>query len=294
MTPWLVLINPYAARGRHARARVEAALRSRDIPAEVVEVDGLDVLADTVARAAGERRTRFVAVGGDGTANAVLNALMTHEWESPPVLGILPTGTGCDLLRTFGIGNRIESAADHLAGETTYSVDVGLAIGEWGRRFFLNVASIGATAAAAAASYGFPGWLGTFRYVGGVAASLPGFRMSEIALDAGGRSFRGRALTAVFANGQFFGGGFNIAPRASMVDQLLDIQVITAAKREVARLMPKARGGHHLTDPSVRRFVAGEVRVETVEPWPVEADGEPLGSTPLLVRLQADRIRLKI
>ena len=294
MTPWLVLVNPYAARGRHAMTRVKAALGSRDIPAEVIEVDGLAALRDTVARAAGERRTRFVAVGGDGTANAVVNALLEHQWDSPPVLGILPTGTGCDLLRTFGIGNRIESAADHLAGETTYPVDVGLAIGEWGRRFFLNVASVGATAAAAAASCRFPGWLGTLRYVGGVAASLPGFRMSEIALEAEGRSFRGRALTVVFANGQFFGGGFNIAPRASMVDQLLDIQVITARKREVGRLMPKARGGHHLSDPSVKRFVAGEARVETVEPWPVEADGEPLGSTPLLVRLQAGRIRLKI
>lgn len=294
MTPWLVLINPHAARGRRVRSGVERALRDRDIPAEVVEVDGLDALGQTIARAAAERRTRFVAVGGDGTANAVVNALLAHEWDRPPVLGILPAGTGCDLLRTFGIGNRIESAADHLAGETTYPVDVGLAIGEWGRRFFVNVASIGATAAAAAASYRFPGWLGTFRYVGGVAASLPGFRISEITLDAGRRSFKGRALTAVFANGQFFGGGFNIAPRASMVDQLLDIQVITARKREAGRLMQKARGGHHLTDPAVKRFVAGEVRVETVEPWPVEADGEPLGNTPLLVRLQAGRIRLKI
>ena len=294
MTPWLVLVNPFASRSRHARVRVETALGNRDIPAEVLEVEGLDTLRDTVAQAAAERRTRFVAVGGDGTVNAVLNALLSHEWDSPPVLGILPAGTGCDLLRTFGIDNRIESAADRLAGDTTYPVDVGVAIGEWGRRFFLNVASIGATAAAAAASGRFPGWLGTFRYVAGVAASLPGFRISEVALDAGRRSFRGRALTVVFANGQFFGGGFNIAPRASMVDQLLDVQVITASKREVARLMPKARGGHHLTDPSVRRFVAGEVRVETLEPWPVEADGEPLGTTPLLVRLQAGRIRLKI
>ena len=294
MTPWLALVNPYSGRGRHAGTRVETALRHRNIAADVMEVDGFDALRDTVAGAFGEGRTRFVAVGGDGTINAVLNALLAHEWASPPVLGILPTGTGCDLLRTFGIANRIESAADRLAGETTYPVDVGLAIGEWGRRFFLNVASVGATAAAAVASQRFPSRLGTFRYVGAVAASLPGFRMSEIVLDTGKRTFRGRALTAVFANGQFVGGGFNIAPRASMVDQLLDIQVITARKREVVRLMQKARGGHHLTDPSVRRFVAGEARVETVEPWPVEADGEPLGTTPLLVRLQAGRIRLKI
>ena len=40
--------------------------------------------------------------------------------------------------------------------------------------------------------------------------------------------------------------------------------------------------------------MTAEVRVETAEPWPVEADGEPLGTTPLLVRVQAGRIGLKI
>lgn len=294
MSRWVVLVNPYVARGRHAKPKAETALRNRDIPADVIEVDGIPALRAAVGAAASQLRNRFVAVGGDGTVNAVLNAVLEHSWPEPPVLGVLPAGTGCDLLRTFGLGNRIEPAADRLVGDTTYPVDVGVAIGEWGRRFFLNVASAGATAAAAVAALRLPGWLGTFRYVGGVAASLPGFRRSEISLEAGKRSFSGETLAIVFANGQFFGGGFNIAPRASMVDQLLDIQVITARKRDVGRLMSKARGGNHLSDPAVRRFVAPEVRVESRVPWPVETDGEPIGTTPVLIRLQADRIRLKI
>ena len=294
MIPWLALVNPYAARGRHAETRVENALRERGIPADVLEIDGIPALQDTIAAAVPEGRTRFVAVGGDGTVNAVLNALLEHRWSEPPVLGILPAGTGCDLARTFGIGPRIESALDCLEGETTYPVDVGVVIGEWGRRYFLNVASAGATAAAARSALRLPGWLGTLRYVGGVATSLPGFRRCEISLEAGGRRFAGEALAVIFANGQFFGGGFNIAPRASMVDQLLDVQVITARKREVGRLMPKARGGNHLSDPAVRRFVASEARVESIEPWPVEIDGEPIGETPVLLRVQANQVKLKI
>ena len=294
MTPWLALVNPYAGRGRGARAKVEAVLRERRITGDAVEVDGIAALKDTVGTAAGQGRTRFVAVGGDGTVNAVLNALLEHEWQEPPTLGVLPAGTGCDLVRTFGAGNRIETAVDRLAGDATYPVDVGVAIGEWGRRFFLNVASAGATAAAARAAFRLPGWLGTLRYVGGVAGSLPVFPRCEISLEADRRRFSGESLGVVFANGQFFGGGFNIAPRASMVDQLLDVQVITARKREAGRLMSKARGGHHLSDPAVRRFVASEVRLESSEPWPVETDGEPIGTTPVLLRLQAGRIRLKI
>jgi len=112
--------------------------------------------------------------------------------------------------------------------------------------------------------------------------------------DDDAQTFPGPALTVVVANAQFFGGGFNIAPRASMVDGLLDVQIITSRRREVAALMRKARGGDHLADPGVRRFVAPEARIETDEPLPVEVDGEPLGRTPLVVRLQAGCLSLMV
>ena len=98
----------------------------------------------------------------------------------------------------------------------------------------------------------------------------------------------------ILANGQFIGAGYNIAPRASMADGLLDVQVITSSRRRMGRLAARARGGNHLSDPGVRRYQAAEVRIEAEEPWPVEADGEPLGDSPLLVRVQAGRIALKV
>ena len=116
MIPWLVLVNPYASRARNACSRVENALEARGIAADVVEVDGFAALRDTVSKAVAEQRDRFVAVGGDGSVNAVLNEILSHDWDSPPILGVLPAGTGCDLLRTFGIEDQIESAVDHLAG----------------------------------------------------------------------------------------------------------------------------------------------------------------------------------
>lgn len=294
MTPWLVLVNPHAGRGRSAKDDTLAALRSLSVPADVMEVDGTAALRDAVRDAARAGRRRLVAVGGDGTVNAVLNEIMAHPWKAAPLLGILPAGTGCDLLRTFGIGSDLDRAATRLVEGAPYPVDVGLAMGEWGRRYFLNVASAGATASAARTAQRIPGRFGAFRYVAAVAASLPSWRRIDARVQAGRREFSGPALAVVAANAQFFGGGFNIAPRASMVDGLLDVQIITSRRREVAALMRKARGGDHLADPGVRRFVAPEARIETDLPWPVEVDGEPIGRTPLLVRLQAGCLRLMI
>ena len=294
MSRWLVLVNPHAGKGRTARDRAERALDHREIPADFAVVDGLDALRSVVAEAAQDGRDRFVAVGGDGSVNAVVNELMAHEWPAPPTLGILPAGTGCDLLRTFGISQKLEDAADHLSGDQTYLVDVGVVMGEWGRRHFINVGDAGVIGAAAQKAAGInPRW-GSLRYVAALLRALPGFKRGRVQVDGGGRSFEGEAIAVVFANGQFFGGGFNIAPRATLVDGMLDVQIITAKKREALRLVPKVARGLHLTDRAVRRFTASEVRVETAVPWPVEIDGEYVGNTPVLARVQGGRIALKI
>ena len=73
----------------------------------------------------------------------------------------------------------------------------------------------------------------------------------------GERRFAGEALGMTVANAQFIGVGFNIAPRASLADGLLDVQVFTARRREVFRfgdesphrLAPVRPGGAPLFSP---------------------------------------------
>src|SRR5690606_20255291 len=114
-------------------------------------------------------------VGGDGTVSLVVDALMHAGPERMPIIGVLPNGTGCDLLRTFGIPSTIEAAARHLAGPATYRIDVGRLDGAWGRRHFVNVAQTGAGAAAAETARHLGRRLGSARYPLAFAARLPRF-----------------------------------------------------------------------------------------------------------------------
>lgn len=291
---WLVLVNPRAGTGRRVVERVEAALRVHDVAAELVVTGDHQSLDAAIAEAVAAGRSRFVAVGGDGTVNVVANALLAHDFAEMPVLGVLPAGTGCDLLRTFAISQKMEEAAAHLNGDTVYPIDVGVVEGGWGSRYFINVGDVGIIAdAARRAQQMSPRW-GRARYLFAFFRALPGFRTTEVHVAAGRRSFEGEAIAVVFANAQYFGGGFNIAPKAAMMDGDLDIQVFTANKREAARLVPKAMKGLHLTDRAVRRFTGPEVRIETSTPWPVEIDGEYVGNTPVVARVAKGRIALKI
>ncbi|MDH3731405.1 MAG: YegS/Rv2252/BmrU family lipid kinase, partial [Acidimicrobiia bacterium] len=224
----------------------------------------------------------ILAVGGDGTVNLVVNALMAGQ-AAGVTLGILPAGSGCDLLRTFGISQQLERAAHHLVGTDTYTIDVGFVEGPWGRRYFANVASLGLGAAVVRQSARFPSWFGGARYKIGVWPAVAIFRKTPLRIVADSRDFEGTASLVVLANAQFFGGGMNIAPKASTVDGKLDVQVFTGPKRNAMVLQHRVNRGTHLTHEAVRRFSASDVEISIDRAWDVEADGEYLGMAESLV-----------
>lgn len=98
----------------------------------------------------------------------------------------------------------------------------------------------------------------------------------------------------IFANAQFFAGGWNVAPRANMTDGRLDVQIIDTLKRRAPALVPKIIRGVHGSDPAVRRYSLPGFRLETEPVWPVEADGDFVGNTPVQVSVLAGALLLKI
>lgn len=295
MMEWLVILNPTARDIRSVEARTRQSLQALRIAAVVEAPRGEQAVRDLIRNRAESGSKRFVAVGGDGTVNLILNALFDGiQWDSPPTLGVLPAGTGCDFIRTFGLPQRIEDAAPHLLGEEIYRTDVGVVEGSWGKRYFLNVAQAGIGAASARRAAALPSRLGPARYTLSVALTLPGFRPAEIDLTVGDRRWQGQAMAVIAANGQFFGGGMNIAPRATVVDGLLDLQVIQGRKRQAAGILARVMRGTHLTHKAVRRQTAVQFGLETDSPWPIEVDGEYLGNTPVRGYVLPGRVDIKI
>lgn len=294
MNGWLVVANPYAGRRREIEERTRRALDAQQIRAKIVAPYGEAEVRQRIDEAVADGCDRVVAVGGDGTINLVVGALMQHRWAHPPTLGVLPAGSGSDFVRTFGISQRLEDAARHLGGDEVYLSDVGVLRGSWGERHFINVADAGVLAALVQRADRLPRWLGSARYHVALPLVYPRFPEAEIHLVAGRRTYQGPALLVVFGNAQFFGGGWNIAPRATVTDGLFDIQVFNAPKRDVPRLWWRAKNGDHLNDRRVRRLTADHFTLETDPQWPVEADGEYFGSGRVEGEILPGAIRIKI
>ncbi len=294
MNDWLVVANPYAGRRKEIEERTKRALEVLRIEAEIQAPYGEAEVEQCVDEAVASGRDRVVAVGGDGTINLVVGALMRHQWEHPPTLGVLPAGSGSDFIRTFGIPQRLEDAARHLSGDQVYLSDVGVLRGSWGSRHFVNVADAGVLAALVQRAGTLPRWLGSARYHVALPLVYPRFPAAEIRLEAGTRTYEGPALLVVIGNAQFFGGGWNIAPRATVADGLFDMQVFNVSKRDVPRLWWRARNGDHLADQRIRRFTTDRFLLESEPAWPVEADGEYFGSGRVGGEVLPGAIKIKI
>ncbi len=294
MARWWVAVNRAAGSKPTPVGDVRTALESAGVDAEIVAPDSPEETTAAIGIAASDGTTHFAMAGGDGTTNLAVNALMTLDLGFSPVLGVLPIGTGCDLLRTFGIPRDLSAAARHLAGDDTYAIDVATLEGPWGTRYFVNVAQVGAGAAAAQTAPRIPRWLGPLRYPLAFGARLPRFPYAEVTVTTERRVYESEAIAVVMANAQFFAGGWNVAPKATLVDGVLDMQIINARKAKAPALVPKIIKGTHLKDPAVRRFKAAEFKIETTPIWPVEADGDLVGNTTVSGRVVSAAIRLKI
>lgn len=288
---WLVLVNGAAGRRPADAAVVSRVLSELGVEATVEQPVDRNEMRRRAVEAAADHD--IAVVGGDGTVSAVVDALMHATPPRMPVIGVLPSGTGCDLLKTFGIPGTLEGAAKHLLGSSTYRIDVGRLDGAWGRRHFVNVAQAGAGAAAAQTAPRLPRWMGPIRYPVAFAARLPRFPQAEIRVE-GGRGYEGPALALIMANAQFFAGGWNVAPKAMLVDGELDVQVIDARKSQAPAIVPRIIKGTHLGLPQVRRLSLSSLSVTTSVPWPVEVDGDYLGTTPFDARVIPGAIELKI
>ncbi len=292
---WWVIVNPAAGRPGEVRPQVERALAKHGVESEVVESESPESVAEIISAGRAAGITRYAGVGGDGTAHLLLNGLMQHEWQQPPGLAILPAGSGSDFIRTFALPRSIDGATRHLASEDWYPADVLKVEGSFGTVYSLNAVEAGVGAAAVTTAMRMPRWVGEKRYALAFWMTLPAFGWAMVDVEVDGkRNIKGKAIAIVVANGQFFGGGMNIAPRASVSDGIADVQVFSGPRRKAFSVMPRVIRGMHLRHKNVRRVTGRQVRIEVPDTWPIEADGELLGTGPVSVTVQPGAIEFKI
>ncbi|HEY0127306.1 MAG TPA: diacylglycerol kinase family protein [Blastococcus sp.] len=273
-----VLVSPAAGRGRGATlaGAVLGAFRDAGFSPELLPATTGAEAERQAGEAVAAGTRAVVAVGGDGTVHAALQAVA----GTTTPLAIVPAGTGNDLVRALGGPTdpvaAARAAAHDLAAGDVRTVDAG----RTGTRWWATVLCCGFDSAVSDRANRLRWPRGRRRYDVAVLAELVRLRPRELTLVLDGESQTLPITMVAVGNTPWYGGGLRICPGADPSDGLFDVILVGASTRlELLRTKPRLTEGTHVDHPSVAVFRAS--RVELSSPGVTTyADGEPVAPLP--------------
>jgi len=288
-----VIVNPESNRGRTRKrwGEIRDGLRTfiREFKFEFTDKP---FHATDLAREAIKDGTELViGVGGDGTMNEIANGFYENRKIINPeaTLGVVPSGTGCDLIKSLHIPAGLKDALKVITEAPSVRMDVGKVryrsnAGGEEDRFFLNVADFGLGGEVVRRVTERRLQRKASSYVRCLVTTMVQYKNKRVRIRVDGESLpEGDYLIGAVANGKIFGKGMKVAPDARLDDGLFDAVLVKGFKFfEFCRHGWKLMNGSHVTHPKVT-----VIRGRRIEAWPeegedvlLELDGDQLGRLP--------------
>lgn len=241
-----LLTNPKAGKGGAAKASEIARTTLTRSGIDVVGISG--ATAEASLNLAQEMINEpgidaLVVCGGDGLINLAIQA----QAGSGTPLGIIPSGTGNDTAREFGIPFDPRRAAMTVVRGFTTTTDLGLIrTPEGDERYFATIACAGFDSLVSDRANVLTYPRGKARYNLAIAVEFARFHSIPTRITlADGTSIDDDVTLCAVGNTSTYGGGMRVCPHADHHDGLLDITIVRKiSRRKAAR--------------NVQRFFSGD------------------------------------
>ena len=283
-----IAANPFSGALAN-RQRVEAladALTSHGLTPRVAwtleERAGLFRDAEIMARC-----RCVVAAGGDGTVSDLIN-------EQPPVpIAVLPLGTENLFARAFDFPREPEALARRIISGQCRAIDLG----RLDERLFALMIGVGIDAEIA---HRLDRWRARrqglrrvtyLSYAAPILGAMWGYGYPEVVVEVNGERVRG--THAFVFNVRRYALGLKLAPAAQEDDGLLDWVVLERpGPFNLMRYAWSVLRRSHLDLTHVRHGRAKQVRITCDPSAPVQVDGDPYGTTPILAEVVPSALRV--
>lgn len=258
---YIFIINAIAGRGKYKKVlpNIENACKQRKIEYEIRYITESKGGAEIAEEYKTEENVIY-SVGGDGTITKILSGIVGTKNK----LGIIPAGSGNDTYRTINGLPTGENAIDLAKINDTY---------------FINVACTGIDAEVA-------NNVDILRktkiptnqlYNASIIYTFIKFRNKRMKLQTKIKTIDERYTILSICNGEYYGGGFNIAPKAELTDGLLDIYY--AEKMSKIKMIPlilRLKNGKHEGKRRIHKFRTNHIEIDFDENITFNVDGEKL------------------
>jgi YegS/Rv2252/BmrU family lipid kinase len=235
------------------------------------------------------------SVGGDGTANEVVNGILKADKKA--TFAAFAIGTGNDIPTVFGIPElNIEAAFDCMTNGIDKSFDVGYC--EKANRYFVGVASMGFDAEVAdRTNKRGKKWGGLGNYQIALLETLLKFKPYDLVITSDDNPpVEGKRMFLAIGNGKRYGAGMHICPSAEVTDGKFAVTTLRKISRfTLLRIFPKVYDGKHIDFHKVDTFEGKRINVVSRDKECLyQADGEILGYLPETFITKSNAITVRV
>ncbi len=277
---YVFIVNPKAGAGENektVRAAIENLPQKENCEIYLTKAPG-DAMNFVRERSENEKDEKivFVACGGDGTINEVMNGAAGHENAA---VTCFPCGSGNDFVKCFENKNGFLDLSSLLEKDWK-KIDL-LKVGN---RFSANVTNFGFDTTVAITinkEREKTGHGNKNAYTKGVVTALIKSMKNECTVIADGETLNpdGKLLLCTAANGQYVGGSFRCAPRAKLDDGLMEVCLIKPISRlRFVKILKPYTAGEHIDNDEMKDIVvyrqAKKVEVIAKPGFAYSLDGE--------------------
>lgn len=290
----LFIINPVAGKGNASSYIPEIHNYFKKKPDEYnIEITKSPGHAKEIAASYAKKgEYRIYATGGDGTLNEVLNGMAGSACS----LGIIPTGSGNDFIKSIYKSRKYNDILEKTINGKAVPIDCGII----NNRYFINIMSVGLDAEVAyyAAKVNKKLHLkGKLSYYTGIALALLKGKIKfpiKLIFNDSETVETEIALTAC-TNGTYYGGGFMPVPTTEYNDGVLDVCFVNKKSIfGILFLIPKYMKGTHVNSRGVNFRQITKLRIESEKELKVNVEGELMFADILDIEIKKSFIKFII
>lgn len=274
---YIFIVNPESAKGNAMKiiGNIEKVCKQEHIEYEVCYTLAQGD-ATRLAQSYKDDENIIYAVGGDGTLSEVLNGVIGTKNK----IGIIPAGSGNDFYRTVKELAKAEIESD-----------VGVVNG----KYFLNIACVGIDAEVAnnVSLMKKKNVKVKNLYTASILYTFTHFKFKQIHFKSQEKDEKGNFTILSICNGRYYGGGYNISPKASLEDNYFDVYYINKLRLpSIINLLLKLKKGKLEQDKRTNHFKTNNITVTSEEPIRFNVDGETIENTKFEIKIIPKAIKI--
>jgi diacylglycerol kinase (ATP) len=291
------VINPKAGSGlpRRRLEQLESYFRRRGSTFEAVISRSRHDVIERTREALRQGAEQIIAVGGDGTVNAVANGFFEGEELVRPdaCLAVAKAGSGSDYFRGLTRATR-HDWRDIVLEPAIRTVDAARFESPAcnGPLYFLNMATFGMSAEVVRQKAQLSShWPKSLRYLLPTVRGLFTARESRVRLTLDGQVLEREAFCIMVAKGAYSGGGMRFGSHVALDDGRFEVTLFRPMP--VWKMLvktPKLYSGQLHNEPTIEKLSGSRIEIEADPPILAEVDGDVIGRAAVAMTVLPRRI----